>query len=115
MDNKDEVDDCDDDDDNNGACDSLWVWWNESLKLAFWTWGLLLTEGGTCEQPSIVLRNDASNTGLFTFLRGKSLSIDLSKLRTGVLHYVSYRQYVQRWDPRSRWWEEERTQKEPTE
>lgn len=43
----------------------------DETKASDWLFGLgglLLTEGGTCEQPPIVLRNDASNTGLFTFL-----------------------------------------------
>ena len=47
----------------SGGCDEM--------KDSDWLFGLgdlLLTKGGTCEQPLIVLRNDASNRGLFTFL-----------------------------------------------
>lgn len=72
------VDDCDNDDNEKvtgsfycikgavsvgGGCDETKV-----SDWLFGLWDLLLTKGGTCEQPLIVLRNDASNRGLFTFL-----------------------------------------------
>lgn len=75
----------------------LWVWWIESRRLGVWTqrplidWGRNLWTASNCSQE---WRLQCRSVYLSY---GKSLSIDLSKLRTAILHDVSYQQYVQRW------------------